>query len=402
VPGPTGPQGATGPQGPAGPAGTATVVCSDTPPAGAADNSLWWESDSGLLYTRYNDGTSTQWVLVTPQPDLSAFVLEAPKDVNTYGRKNAGWNAVVSKAGDTMSGPLVISDLTTPTLKLNKTSTGNATINGTMSDVLRWALVLGNQGVEAGSSAGSDFAINSYTDAGALIGAAMTITRSNLKVTFGGGLVNGGNIESPGVVYGNGFALQSPAGVVLNGNAAASNIYFDNPSGSYLQYSRGNGNYYFAVNGTIGCWLLWSGVIGIQVSGAAAKPGGGPWVDSSDIRIKTVIADYTTGLDAVANLHPVTFIYKGNDTREPPEDVKAPAPYPNSHHHQAALDQKQFHGLVAQEVETIFPEMVTKRDGYIDGKPVTDLRDLDTGPLIFALINAVKELKARIETLEGA
>ncbi len=82
-----GDQGDTGPIGPMGPGGVAQVIASDSPPAGAADNVLWWESDTGLLYFRYNDGTSTQWVIAAPQPDVSAFL---------------------QKAGDTMSGPLVL------------------------------------------------------------------------------------------------------------------------------------------------------------------------------------------------------------------------------------------------------------------------------------------------------
>ena len=91
--GPQGPQGVKGDKGdqgdigPMGPGGVAQVIVSDSPPAGAADNVLWWESDTGLLYFRYNDGTSTQWVIAAPQPDVSAFL---------------------QKAGDTMSGPLVL------------------------------------------------------------------------------------------------------------------------------------------------------------------------------------------------------------------------------------------------------------------------------------------------------
>jgi hypothetical protein len=42
--------------------GGAAVLVSDTPPVGAADNSLWFESDTGNMYIRLNDGTSTQWV----------------------------------------------------------------------------------------------------------------------------------------------------------------------------------------------------------------------------------------------------------------------------------------------------------------------------------------------------
>jgi len=87
-PGPAGPAGSTGPQGPQGPAGTAgtpgaagatgpqgppgtditAVLVSDTPPVGALDKSLWWESDTGKLYIRYNDGNTAQWVEAVPKP----------------------------------------------------------------------------------------------------------------------------------------------------------------------------------------------------------------------------------------------------------------------------------------------------------------------------------------------
>jgi len=43
-----------------GGAGGATV--SDTPPGSPTDGMLWWESDTGQLYIRYNDGSSSQWV----------------------------------------------------------------------------------------------------------------------------------------------------------------------------------------------------------------------------------------------------------------------------------------------------------------------------------------------------
>jgi hypothetical protein len=76
-----------GPTGPQGPSGTTTAYIQDTPPAGAADNTLWWESDTGQLYVRYNDGDSTQWVVAAPMPDISGLV---------------------QKSGDTMSGPLTL------------------------------------------------------------------------------------------------------------------------------------------------------------------------------------------------------------------------------------------------------------------------------------------------------
>jgi hypothetical protein len=71
-------------------------------------------------------------------------------------------------------------------------------------------------------------------------------------------------------------------------------------------------------------------------------------------------------------------------------------------HRHAAESGTIYHGLIAQDIEAVFPEMVSKRDGFIDGVAVTDLRTIDATPLIYALVNAVKELKARVETLEGA
>ena len=52
----------------AGGGGGASVLVADTAPVGAPDNSLWWESDTGVLYIRYNDLTSTQWASVGGPP----------------------------------------------------------------------------------------------------------------------------------------------------------------------------------------------------------------------------------------------------------------------------------------------------------------------------------------------
>jgi hypothetical protein len=56
--------------------GGASVLIADTAPT-APDNSLWWESDTGILFIRYNDGTSTQWVTTYPAIDSSAYALNS-------------------------------------------------------------------------------------------------------------------------------------------------------------------------------------------------------------------------------------------------------------------------------------------------------------------------------------
>lgn len=156
---------------------------------------------------------------------------------------------------------------------------------------------------------------------------------------------------------------------------------------------------------------------GLQ-SGNGWKNGGGTWADNSDRRIKNIIGDFTAGLAEINMLVPKIFTYKGNDTTgEPPSNVPnipdengmpmaaerfpLEAPYLNSMHFQAAVDKTEFVGFIAQDVEPIFPRLVFEREGWIDNKPVTDLKAIDTTPLIYALVNAVKELSARLEAQAG-
>lgn len=136
---------------------------------------------------------------------------------------------------------------------------------------------------------------------------------------------------------------------------------------------------------------------------AAYKPGGGPWLDYSDARIKTVVDYYTNGLDTVKALEPVRYTFKGNDVPLN-STASAPAgqPDPNSSHYQSAQAGIQFTGLIAQDVEAIMPEMVKQTGAQIDGVVVSDMRVLDTTSLVYCLVNACKELAARVEALEAA
>src|SRR5262245_21045595 len=41
------------------------VIVADAPPVPQIPNQLWWESDTGILWLWYNDGSTTQWVQVS-------------------------------------------------------------------------------------------------------------------------------------------------------------------------------------------------------------------------------------------------------------------------------------------------------------------------------------------------
>lgn len=190
------------------------------------------------------------------------------------------------------------------------------------------------------------------------------------------------------------------------------NVQFEAGSAYYYAYNSSTGFRNWIVNSSIAMSLGASGVAGafLIASSTAWKAGGGAWTAISDSRIKNVLSDYNDGLDKVLRLHPIIFTYKGNDTST---DELAPslsdkkhddniAPYRSSAHYQAAKDQEKFVGFIAQELEEIFPTMVNKREAYIDGMKVNDLRDNNTSELIFALVNAVKTLHDRIATLEAS
>jgi hypothetical protein len=112
----------------------------------------------------------------------------------------------------------------------------------------------------------------------------------------------------------------------------------------------------------------------LAVNGVASKPGGGSWATFSDMRLKDLGKVYTRGLSDLSKLQPVTFHYKTNN------DLKLPS-------------TPEYVGLVAQDVQQVFPEAVhpgTK--GYLE---------LDMHALNIAVINALKELKAENEQLKA-
>jgi hypothetical protein len=285
------------------------------------------------------------------------------------------------------------------------TAVGSAAINGAAgterqiliqsSGSLRWKLYAGS-GAESGSSAGSNFALARFGDGGNLIDAPIAVSRSSglvtladgLQVTAGGVAVgNSGTISTAGQLLA-GFGTFGWAGGGLGGFVGS----WDPTTGAIQGLWSANNFLAFGLANSAGNPSTWYGGFdntgGFSIASAnASKPGGGAWNASSDARIKTVHGEYTQGLEAVCALVPVVYSYKGNASLVP-----AAPPIAGSN----------LVGLIAQDVETIFPEMVSRVDGVIDGVAVTDLRQLDTTALIFALCNAVRELRDRIETLEGA
>ncbi|KPK72596.1 MAG: hypothetical protein AMJ84_03875 [Acidithiobacillales bacterium SM23_46] len=113
---------------------------------------------------------------------------------------------------------------------------------------------------------------------------------------------------------------------------------------------------------------------------SAAKPTSNVWTVVSDGRIKNETGEYTKGLDAVCSLRPITYTYKENSGFEDTTSENI--------------------SIIAQEAQVYFPECVNSIKGELDGEE-TDILNWDGHALTFALVNAVKELKEKIETLEA-
>jgi hypothetical protein len=241
-----------------------------------------------------------------------------------------------------------------------------------------------------------------------LAGGTMTGTLNGTSASFTGS-ISGASFAASGQVSGlSGFingplSVQGPLTVPVGDSSISAN-----GTGSYVTVNGAvdvaNGANLILSGGGRGDLSIefdWAGgnmgafdtASNFTVNAGAAKPGGGAWGATSDARIKDVLDEYTLGLAEVVQLNPVVYTYKGNDT---------PTANGTSIHRTVAEARTEFVGLVAQEVEPVFPGMVTKANGWIDGVSVTDLRSLNTGELVFALVNAVKQLAARVATLEAA
>jgi hypothetical protein len=158
-----------------------SVIVNATPPASPIDNAMWWESDTGYLFLRYNDGNSAQWVQLNGIPTA----LQA-----NY----------VARAGDTMTGTLTVAPGSGPAqVILNKAVNGvGSSVQGQLSGKARWGMVLGNGAAESGANVGNDFAVTRYDDSGAYIDAPFSINRATGAVAIMG--VTDGSNALPGQI----------------------------------------------------------------------------------------------------------------------------------------------------------------------------------------------------------
>lgn len=116
----------------------------------------------------------------------------------------------------------------------------------------------------------------------------------------------------------------------------------------------------------------------------AAKPTTNTWTIVSDARLKEVLRPYTDGLAVIEQVEPVWYTYNGKGGME--------------------ADGAEHVGLLAQDLQPVAPYMVQSSMRQLESTDTedTELLMYQGHAMTFALINAVKELAARVAQLEAA
>jgi hypothetical protein len=183
--------------------------------------------------------------------------------------------------------------------------------------------------VNGGSSSGMLFYSTSAANQIKAAGTAPAITFSN-------------TITSPTI--GGSLGACTSAGQFLSGTAAGDMILINQFTGNKLYITNYSGGVYLTQGAT-------------------------SWTANSDIRLKNINSHIENAVEKLSTLQTINFSYKDDKFN------------------------KQNLGLIAQEVEKIFPELIDKNGDGMLGVRYTEL--------VPVLIKAVQELKAEIETLKN-
>lgn len=111
----------------------------------------------------------------------------------------------------------------------------------------------------------------------------------------------------------------------------------------------------------------------VRVTGEAFRDDGvATWAMTSDSRLKDVVSSYDRGLKEILDIDTIIFKYK----KDNPKKLNS---------------TKEFPGVIAQQVQKVIPEAVdTDKDGFLS---------LNTTPIIWAMLNAIKEVYHKIEAV---
>ncbi len=292
----------------------------------------------------------------------NAALGEAALYFNTTGSLNAafGEQALYANTTGTENTASGVMALNSNTMGINNTATGMSALYNNITGSGNTAS--GFEALESSNSccnvADGNGALSSVTSGLANTGVGNLAGRTN-----DGTWITGKN----NTFLGTGTALGT--GTLTNATALGANAEVDASNSLVLG----------SINGVNGQTVTAKVGIGtskpdsnLTVNGTADKPGGGSWGTYSDRRLKRLNGEFSSGLSQILKIKPVRYRYKEGNAM-------------------GITDQDEHVGLVAQEVQKLIPEAVTKNDkGYLL---------VNNDPILWAMLNAIKEQQREIAVL---
>ena len=233
-----------------------------------------------------------------------------------------------------------------------------------------------------GSNAGNSFTGTDATD-NTLIGydAGTAITTADQITAFGTyaakAITTGGGSTAFGRLAGSGVST------------GVDNVFIGQQAG----HTQGNlSNSLFIARDNTGSSVASTWIYGNSSGACYQGNNSTTWSTTSDIRLKKNIVDSPKGLAEINQLRVTNFEYKTEEEIDMSEFPLADSP------NQVCLNDETKEGVtqtgfIAQEVEKILPECVKTSD--------KGAKTVNTDAIMLALVNAVKELSAKVETLQS-
>jgi hypothetical protein len=266
----------------------------------------------------------------------------------------------------TLTGGSLTLQATNTVINMNKTAGANGNyIQGNVGSSARWQMILGTNTTESGSNVGSDFQLSRYTDAGGFVDAPFSILRSNGQVSIN----------------------------VPTGQLAANQTQITAPSGTQR-----------ALVGATNSSNRWS----VVLASNGAEGGSNSGSDFAITRFSDAAASLGSAISIVRSTGVATFsaaIVNGPSDRSLKENI---SPLEGSLKKVLALQGVSFNligergreiGLIAQDVAPVVPEVIQPFN--LPEQEKKTLLAIDYPKLVALLIEAIKELSARVEVLEG-
>lgn len=346
--------------------GGASVSIGDAPPASPDPGDMWWSSADGNLYIRYQDPDSTAWVSAVNQP-------------GPQGPAGQPWTVGTGLTLDTAVEPDRLS-LVIP-VAIASGGTGAQTPADARTALgaapLDSPAFTGTPSLPTGTTAVTQAAATNDTSV-----ATTSFVKAQAYVTGGPYLPTaGGTVTGALTVTGN-FTVSASAG---------DPVQFTVPSGQWCrQRYTITGSRTWAA-GVLAPSLSYTisdetaGVTRLAIDTAGGCSASSTWAVISDERLKTDVQPYTRGLADLLPLEPIMYKWTGTGG--------------------TSADGELHYGLSAQQVEAVMPELIREQE-YVpqedakDDEPMT-LKTYSPTDITFALINAIKELNARIAALEA-